>query len=128
MATRQDLLMQGLSVLVQIAVLALSGFLIDGLIAKTGQTKFRKLLDYARIGVAAAEQTFGAGNGDQKKAQVEEFLSNKLKGKLSPTEIDKLIEAAVFEMNSVIKNKVTQLDIPPDVAKSEPETISIKVK
>lgn len=64
--------------------------------------KFKNWRAYASLVVTAVEETMGSGNGALKKRQVELFLANKLKG-ISADEIDTLIQAAVNEMNKVIK-------------------------
>lgn len=99
----KDLIMQGLTALVQIIVLIVAGYVLKFLAAKVGAVNLGKYKEFAKIAVTAVEQVLGAGTGEMKKRAAEEFLSNKLGGALSVNDIDKLIEAAVFEMNIAYK-------------------------
>lgn len=69
--------------------------------------KFKKYKFWTDIAVSAIEQTMGGGNGAQKKREVELWLSSKLKG-VSADEIDKLVQAAVSEMNKTLKKEGVQ--------------------
>lgn len=85
--------------LLQAAAVILSGFCINLIRSKTQHTKFSKYMDYAKIAVTAIEQTMGLSTGAIKKKAVETFLYDKIGKALSKDEIDKLIEAAVFDLN-----------------------------
>ncbi|QCX32439.1 phage holin [Caloramator sp. E03] len=101
----KDLLMQGLTIIIQLVVLFVMGALFNYLNKKIGNEKVKKYYDLAKKAVQAAEQYFGAGCGKDKKAWVLSYLKNKTKGKLSIIDIDLLIESAVHEMNLFLKNK-----------------------
>jgi len=64
---------------------------------KIGKDKWEDLMEIARAVVKAMEQVYGAGQGKKKKEQAMKFLTEHLH--LTPEEADKLIEAAVFELN-----------------------------
>ena len=101
----KDLLMQGLTIIIQLAVLFVMGALLNYLDKKIGYEKVKKYYDLAKKAVQAAEQYYGSGKGTEKKAWVISYLNNKLGNKLSPTDIDLLLESAVHEMNLFLKNK-----------------------
>lgn len=101
----KDLIMQGLIALVQIVVLIALGALIDFLAKKIGNENVKKYYDLVKKGVQAAEQVYGAGQGEEKKAWVLEYLSKALGKKLSADDLNMLLESAVHEMNLVLKNK-----------------------
>lgn len=123
MLNAHDLIMQILLYAVQLAVVFLIGSAANLIIAKVGQTKFAKYVNYANMAVQAAEQIFGPGVGSNKKNYVVDWLVKKIGKKLSADEIDKLIEAAVFEMNLIIKNKTDQppAKIPDNILNVDPK-------
>ena len=88
------------------AVIALLGAVITYILVpyirtKTTQGQRDTLLFWVSVAVSAAEQIFaGSGFGGQKKEYVVKFLDGK--GiKISAEQLDALIEAAVFELNSL---------------------------
>ena len=90
------------------AVIALLGAVITYILVpyirtKTTQGQRDTLLFWVSVAVSAAEQIFaGSGLGEKKKKKeyVVEFLDGK--GiKISAEQLDALIEAAVFELNSL---------------------------
>ncbi|MDP4093286.1 MAG: phage holin [Bacillota bacterium] len=103
----KDIINQVLIYLIQLGIVTGLGTLINFLRAKIGNEKFSTYLEYAKVAVSAAEQIFQNGSGQSKKAEVERFLSQKLSKRLTPEELDKLIEAAVFEMNMIAKGQNT---------------------
>lgn len=63
-----------------------------------------KLEKWVKIAVQAAEMIYkGSGLGKQKKQDVINFITSKFK--VSKEELDRLIEAAVFEMNRLKENE-----------------------
>jgi LL-H family phage holin len=81
---------------------------------KLGVENLEKYYKWVCIAVNAVEQIVGAGYGEQKKAQVIDFIVNKFGNKISDEDLDKLIEAAVHEMNLVIKKLIPQPEeVPP---------------
>jgi LL-H family phage holin len=101
----KDMIMNVLLGLVQIAVLFVSGFILKFLYEKHGADVLKKYSGLAKTAVFAIEQTMQGADGNAKKRTVEEYLSRAIGNKLSGEDIDKLIEAAVFEMNQAIKEK-----------------------
>lgn len=104
----RDLIMTILTALIQLIILIGLGYLIDYLKAKISTERLKKYYDLITKFVHAAEQTFGDGKGMLKKQYVIDAVKKVLKGRLTNEEIDKLIEAAVFEMNLVLKQKGIQ--------------------
>ena len=88
------------SVILLLVALA-DAFLIPWLKAKIGAEKFKKMVDYVRIAVEAAEQIIGPEHGQEKKAYVVQYLS--ARGiEFDEATIDAAIEAAVIEMNNAL--------------------------
>ena len=73
-------------------------FLAPYLKAKLDVEKLNKLGELAKRFVLAAEQLIGKGEGEKKKAQVQDWLKEKGYD-VSLDEVDSAIEAAVKEMN-----------------------------
>lgn len=107
----KDIIMNILLGLIQLAVLMVSGFVSKYLREKYGAEVLKKYAGLAKIAVLAIEQTMQGADGTAKKRSVEEYLSRAIGGKLSAEDIDKLIEAAVFEMNQVIKGDIPSVDM-----------------
>lgn len=99
----KDLIMQILTAGIQIIILVGLGYAINYLKTKTSIENLQKYYTLIKAFVQAAEQTLGSGTGAQKKAQVIAMVQKIIGNKLSADEIDKLIESAVFEMNTVLK-------------------------
>lgn len=80
-------------------------YLIPYIKEKIAAEKFIKMKKWVKIAVKAAEQTITeVGMGEAKKAEVLKFLN--AKGfTVNFDELDKLIEAAVFEINNGIENE-----------------------
>lgn len=73
-------------------------FLAPYLKAKLDVEKLNKLGELSKRFVLAAEQLIGKGEGEKKKAQVQDWLKEKGYD-VSLDEVDSAIEAAVKEMN-----------------------------
>lgn len=86
------------SVIALIAALV-SAFLIPWLKSKVDAGKLAQYKEWVTIAVKAAEQIYaGTGRGEEKKKYVIEFLE--AKGfKIDFDSIDKMIEAAVYELS-----------------------------
>ena len=98
----EQLITNVLTNLVQLAVLGGLSALINYAYHKAGSEKVKKFYGFAKIAVAAAEQTLGAGTGvDKKKYAINLLTSIKV-----PSDIaDAVVEAAVKEMNDVLVQK-----------------------
>ena len=90
-----------------LAVIALLGTIVTAVVApyvksKYTEAKRNEIYRYAEIAVLAAEQLFKIHdpNGSKRKEYVVEFLNSK-GFKLSPQELDTIIEAAVKELNFI---------------------------
>lgn len=101
-----DFIIQMLLLVITFALPIISAFTISLLKAKLGATKFDQASKIAEVAVKAIEQAMGAGNGAEKKREVELYLANKLKG-VTTDDIDKLIEAGVAALNQKKKEATT---------------------
>lgn len=98
-----------ITLIVQSVVVILIGILtryvIPILIEWHGRDRLEKLWRYAKIGVQAAEQLYGAGTGKEKAEYVRKFLSERGLA-VSTDEVRTAIEAAVYEINSAVMEPV----------------------
>lgn len=95
--------MQFVILVVSLIISVGGGYLVKYLSARIGNENLTKYYEWVKIAVQAIEQIMGAGNGAAKKAEVKLYIAKKLGDKVTPEDIDKLIEAAVYEMNLVLK-------------------------
>jgi len=102
----QDLLVQLLIVIVQIAIVTIGGYIINFLKARIGNENFNKYYSLIKNIVMGVEQSLGPGNGPDKKAEVIQLIKKMTDNKLSDEQINSLIESAVFEMNLLLKHNV----------------------
>ena len=80
----------------------ITAFVIPYIKSKTTTTQFEKIKMWVTVAVEAAEQLYtGSGRGAEKKQYVVEFLQKK-GFKIDDDSLDKLIEAAVFNLPSYI--------------------------
>ena len=80
----------------------ITAFVIPWIRSKTTAAQFEKIKMWVTVAVEAAEQIYtGSGRGEEKKRFVIEFLANK-GFKIDADSLDKLIEAAVFNLPSYI--------------------------
>ena len=121
----RDLIMQVLTGLIQLAILGGLGYLMRFLAAKVGETNLKKYYDIAKIAVNAIEQTMGGQSGANKKQEVIAYIQKIIGNRLSAEEIDKLIEAAVFEMKLVMKDYSTTKTPPVVPVQSTPVTPAV---
>lgn len=86
-----------------IAVLVVSGFILPMVKQNIGTEKYELILKYAEQAVNSAEQIFGGqGTGDQKKAYaiyMMQGILDKVGYKLTEEQLVMLIESAVKAMN-----------------------------
>lgn len=76
----------------------ITAFVIPWIRSKTTAAQFEKIKMWVTVAVEAAEQLYtGSGRGAEKKAYVVEFL-NSNGFKIDAETLDKLIEAAVFNL------------------------------
>ena len=93
-----------LKIVISVAVTLVTTFIIPAFRSYMKANQMEEVLTIIDTAVQAAEQTIK--DGSVKKADVLQFMSNWLdkKGiKISDAELDRLIESAVFAMNSAIK-------------------------
>ena len=95
-------------------------FLIPWIKSKTTDAQRKELLEWVKIGVAAAEQIYtGSGRGEEKK----EYVINWLREHgitVDEAKLDALIEAAVYELNT--NGIVPVIGIPDAVVTTTIET------
>lgn len=99
----KELAMTILTAGVQLAVMAALGYAINFINAKIGTENTKKYYNLAKTVVTATEQQLGPGKGPDKKAEAIAIIKKLTKNKLTDDEINILIEAAVKEMNMVLK-------------------------
>jgi hypothetical protein len=117
--TVTEFLFQLALLLISFAVPVATVFVVSFLQTKIGNENLKKYLSYAETAVKAAETIYNSrGQGVIKKTDVETYLSSKIGGKLTAEDIDKLIQAAVFEINKTGKNLI--FDTPQVVPFQQP--------
>lgn len=80
----------------------ITAFVIPYIKSRTTNAQFEKIKMWVTVAVEAAEQIYtGSGRGAEKKRYVVEFLQEK-GFKIDDDSLDKLIEAAVFNLPSYI--------------------------
>lgn len=96
-----EILFEVIKVVVMVAVLVITRYLIPWLKAKIGADKLAVAEKWVKYAVLKAQQVLWEKNGQDKKAYVTEFLKEILIAKniaLSDEQLDVLIEAAVKQM------------------------------
>jgi hypothetical protein len=98
-----DALFEVLKAVVVLAVVLLTRYAVPYVKGQVEKSKYSWLITWVDIAVRAAEQTvFGEASGQQKKEIVVDFIKELSLSKnicISDEQLDKLIEATVFEMN-----------------------------
>lgn len=98
-----DLTFNILKIIVSVATVLISVYVIPLLKEKLNESKYQRLLEMVETAVRAAEQTIkGSGQGAIKKEQVLESVSIWMLQHgvdITSEQLDELIEAVVFNMN-----------------------------
>jgi len=104
--TKGYFLSQLVLLIISFALPVIATFATNYLRAKIGNEKLKKYAYLAETAVKAAETTWkGTNQGTYKKEDVVDYLTSKLSGSgLTALDIDKLIQAAVFELGKVKNN------------------------
>lgn len=92
-----------LKLVIMILTAVVTRYVIPWLKQKTQNETFQAVIDWTMQAVLAAEQTYSAQTGAERKAIVTAFIKKILTAKnisLSDEEIDMLIESAVRQMNN----------------------------
>lgn len=95
-----------LKIVVGLVLVLATKYIIPYLKTKRDDVRWNKLIDMVQVAVEAAEQQI-KDKGSVKKEEVTKFVSNWLNTydiNVTPEEIDKLIEAAVYKMNNPAGN------------------------
>ena len=88
--------------IIALVVAVITAFVIPWLKGKIDADKLEQIKLWVTVAVEAAEQLYnGTGRGEEKKAYVVKFLQEK-GVTLDPDSLDKLIEAAVFNLPEYI--------------------------
>lgn len=88
--------------IIALVVAAITAFVIPWLKGKIDADKLEQIKLWVTVAVEAAEQLYnGTGRGEEKKAYVVKFLQEK-GFTIDPDSLDKLIEAAVFNLPEYI--------------------------
>lgn len=88
--------------IIALVVAVITAFVIPWLKGKIDADKLKQIKLWVTVAVEAAEQLYnGTGRGEEKKAYVVKFLQEK-GFTLDPDSLDKLIEAAVFNLPEYI--------------------------
>ena len=88
--------------IIALVVAVITAFVIPWLKGKIDADKLEHIKLWVTVAVEAAEQLYnGTGRGEEKKAYVVKFLQEK-GFTLDPDSLDKLIEAAVFNLPEYI--------------------------
>lgn len=96
-------LIQALITLVSVVI---TGFLVPLLKQRLSAEKRAKLLEYVRIGVAAAEQIYGSKAGQKKMNYVIDFLETK-GFTFDLNEVEAMIESEVYKLTQAAQTTVT---------------------
>lgn len=92
--------------IIALVSLLITSFLIPWLKQKISAEKRAKLLDYVKIGVAAAEQIYGSKAGQKKKDYVVAFLLSK--GVVFDVdEVENMIESEVYKLTQASQATIT---------------------
>lgn len=88
--------------IIALVVAVITAFVIPWMKGKIDADKLEKIKLWVTVAVEAAEQLYkGSGRGEEKKAYVVQFLQEK-GFTIDPDSLDKLIEAAVFNLPEYI--------------------------
>lgn len=96
-----EILFEVIKVVVMVAALVITRYLVPWLREKIGADKLAVAEKWARYAVLKAQQVMWSENGSERKAYVTEFLKGLLIKKniaLSDEQLDVLVEAAVKQM------------------------------
>lgn len=98
----REITLELVKLLIMILAAVLTRYVIPWIRQKTQNEVLQNVIDWVMQAVLAAEQSYSAQTGAERKAIVTAFLKQILKAKniaLSDIELDMLIEAAVKQMN-----------------------------
>ena len=110
-----------LNALIAVAAVLITAFLIPWIKSRTTTAQREDINAQVKIGCAAAEQLYNSGQIQNKKAYVLQFLAQK-KLKVNTDELDKMIEAAVLEINKEwADNEATNRDAILETEQDENE-------
>ncbi len=88
-----------INALIAVVAVVITAYVIPWVKSQTTEKQREEINAWIKIAVQAAEQTFrGDGRGAEKKQYVLDYLNNK-GFKLDISSIDRMVEAAVLELN-----------------------------
>ena len=99
-----DILFEILKAVVIVAVMVVTRYVVPWIKSKISESQYAVVVALIETAVAAAEQTITAeGSGEEKKAQVLEYVQTELAERgitITDEQLDTLIEAAVYALNA----------------------------
>lgn len=102
----KELVMQIAIYTIQLFVLVVLSYIISYLKQKLSDEKLKQAYNMVKNVVLAVEQATGPGKGADKKAEAIAYIKKLVGNTLTDDEINILIEAAVKEMNMVLKKEL----------------------
>ncbi|MCG8500748.1 MAG: phage holin [Firmicutes bacterium] len=97
------ILLQSLMLIIQAAILIVGVYIVQYIRLRLAKERFYFVYSLAKTVVISVEQMIGPGRGADKKQEALQVLKNLTKGKLSDEQMDRVIEAAVYEMNGMLR-------------------------
>lgn len=102
--------------LIAVVAVVITIYVIPWIKSRTTTAQRENIQEWVKIGCSAAEQLYNSGQIQNRKAYVLQFLAQK-KLKVNTDELDKLIEAAVLEINKEWNSEAA--DREPPIAEAE---------
>jgi len=106
--------------IIAVVAVAITAYLVPWIKNRTTVAQRENIQEWVRIGCAAAEQLYNSGQIQNRKAYVLQFLAQR-KLKVNMDELDKLIEAAVLEINKEWNHEATDRDPVMETEQGEDE-------
>lgn len=109
-----DMVLEILRVVVMLAVLVLTRYIVPWIKAKIGAEQMEEVRTWVNTAVLMAQQVYAAKPGPERKAIVVEIIRGMLIKKnidISAEQLDMLIEAAVKAMKIQIQTKDTNIGL-----------------
>lgn len=107
---KNEIVIMAIEIIFSVIAALVSAYLIPYLKSQTKTKQQEEVLKIVEVAVHAAEQTLKSGT--IKKREVTQFVTDWLNErglKFTEGEVDRLIESAVFNMNTVIKELKTPI-------------------
>ena len=109
-----------INALIAVVAVVITIYVIPWLKSRTTAVQRENIQEWVKIGCAAAEQLYNSGKIQDRKTYVLQFLTRK-KLKVNTDELDKMIEAAVLEINKEWNNEANDRDSVMEAEQGEDE-------